>query len=200
MEPLDVNVKTLSGEILQLQIIPKEGYTESAIITHQLARIDSKLYPLDRTCVFHVSSNLYGLLVLPTISVRLQHWSKQFESKSGTYRFEMSPSSYEQRDEPDRPGTDHECSMYHYGLPHITTVVVFTEIDESSQTMQTKYCVQHNLSNYSTGCCDGVYKDDQSDVEATLIRCRHCVERNGRAYYLTDEARATILRLIRLYP
>lgn len=201
MDPIIVNVKTLSGDILILEIVPKEGFTESATITHELARLQPEFYPIDRTCVFEVSPGLYGVLVLPSVSVQLVSSSKRVGRdghNSVFYRFNMNfgSSSFEQREDPIRPGTDHECSLAQHGLPYSTHIVVYTEPNINEK----RYSVQHQIGIYMTGCTDGEYDDDHLSLDSILERCRHCVERNGRAYCLTSEAKETILRLIRLHP
>lgn len=147
----------------------------------------------------------YGPLAKPT--------RKLVYEKVRTYRVQLhqhGQSSFEARPpREDRPPTEHELAIGRHGLPTVSNIVVFYDKLPSNPphvNVNHYYECRHEDNRHvvrliTTGCTDGNHEAEaHRTLEEHLMHCRHSVKEDGSAWYLSDEARAAILRWIRLNP
>lgn len=185
-----VQVKTLSGDLLMLECEPTvKG------VWHALHEYDSEQYPLHQTDVYPIPTDedipLYMVVVVPNSSV---YFVNHFDLKTQARVCSMSlrQTAFEMFETSDVPDEHHANRNV---IPHSIDIVY--SLDEEGTEKQ--IVINHGYGNTFT-CCTVEHYDTLDE------HLNHCVHRFYRlnettyiAFRLTDEAKTSIKRLIRLH-
>lgn len=198
----NVYVKTLSGDILSLVCEP----TVFAV-WYALNHYDSEQYPLHRTDVYPLPIDevdtkltpLFMVFVLPFSSIyfrKREEYNEKVEigkSSMIVYSMDIIQSSFEQYETYETPES-HRIQMNIRMLPESIHVVYHTNEDRSKSVF-----LNHTFRNYHT-CCTEHSHDTLDD---NLDNCAHQFTKKDdtsyRGYRLTEEAKTSIKRFIRMH-
>lgn len=187
----NVHVKTLSGDLLMLECEPSlKG------VWHALHKYNSEQYPLHQTDVYSIPTDddipLYMAIVIPNTSV---YFGNHFVLKTQMHvccvcltqtAFEM----FETSDVPDSHHTNRTNNI----LPQTMDIVYSSDGDDQKQIV-----LNHAYGGIFTCCSEHSY----NTLEDNLDNCAHHFMRKDDTTYigfrLTDEAKTSIKRFIRLH-
>lgn len=204
-----IYVKTLSGEILSLLCEPTV-----VAVWHALNQYDSDQYPLHRTDVYPDCTEnqnmdlkpLFMVVVLPFSSV---YFGKKIVIKNNDYfgqksiilnksliyyTINLTSQSFELYETSETPES-HQCDVIISRiLPDTIDVVYYTDKDGIGHVY-----LDHMFENYKTCCTTHSY----ATLDENLDNCAHQFTKKDdtmyRGYRLTEEAKSSIKRFIRLH-
>lgn len=186
----NVHVKTLSGDLLILESEPTvKG------VWHALHEYDSEQYPLHQTDVYPIPSDdaipLYMAIVVPNSSV---YFGNHFVLKTQAHVCCMSLTQsafemFETSDVPDSHHTDGNRNV----IPHSIDIVY--SLDEGTEK---QIVINHAYGSTYTCCMLETYDTLDENLDHCVHRFSRLNETTYVAFRLTDEAKTSIKRFIRL--
>ncbi len=192
-----VYVKTLSGEILSLLCEPTV-----VSVWHELNRYDSDQYPLHRTDIYPDNTEdqcadlkpLFMVVVLPFSSVYFEKKSMSPDKSAIYYIINLTSPAFELYETEETPESHRVDTILRRILPDTIYVVYYTEEDGSQYVS-----LDHMFGNYKACCTTHSY----TTLDDILDKCAHQFTKKDdttyRAYRLTEEAKSSIKRFIRLH-
>lgn len=192
-----VYVKTLSGEILSLLCEPTV-----VAVWYELTRYDSDQYPLHRTDVYpdctedqHTDLKpLFMVIVLPFSSVYFEKKSILPNKSFILYTINLTSQSFELYETSEIPESHHMDTIIRRILPDTIYVVYYTDKDGIGHIY-----LDHMYGNYKTCCTTHSY----ATLDENLDNCAHQFTKKEdsiyQGYRLTEEAKSSIKRFIRLH-
>lgn len=192
-----VYVKTLSGEILSLLCEPTV-----VAVWYELTRYDSDQYPLHRTDVYPDCTEdqrtdlkpLFMVIVLPFSSVYFEKKSILPNKSFILYTINLTSQSFELYETSEIPESHHMDTIIRRILPDTIYVVYYTDKDGIGHIY-----LDHMYENYKTCCTTHSY----ATLDENLDNCAHQFTKKEdsiyRGYRLTEEAKSSIKRFIRLH-
>jgi hypothetical protein len=192
-----VYVKTLSGEILSLLCEPTV-----VAVWHELNHYDSDQYPLHRTDIYPDKTEdqcsdlkpLFMVVVLPFSSVYFEKKAMSPDKSAIYYIINLTSRSFELYETSEMPESHRVDTIFRRILPDTIHVVYYTEDDRIQYVS-----LDHMFENYISCCTTHSY----TTLDDVLDKCAHQFTKKDdttyRAYRLTEEAKSSIKRFIRLH-
>jgi hypothetical protein len=188
----NVHVKTLSGDLLMLECEPTvKG------VWHALHEYDSEQYPLHQTDVYPIPTDedipLYMVVVVPNSSV---YFGNHFvlKTQARVCCMSLTETAFEMFETSDVPDEHHAAANCNV-IPHSIDIVY--SLDEEGN--EKKILINHAYG-YTFTCC---MLESYDTLDEHLDHCVHHFSRLNETTYiafrLTDEAKTSIKRMIRLH-